>query len=263
MLGLIQKYPLAFISAVLVHALASVFLVLSFDWTPRPPLPEELQVLQAVAVDERQVQAEMDKIRRMEDRKHQQEQDRVQKVEEKVRQERDRLAELETQRKRESERHKKAEAERIKAEQQQQEAQRLAEETKRETSKILDKQRKLEEAQQRKRQLEDEAKRMEQQHSSKVKGDVDKYQRLVRERVENKWIRPVNWKQGAKCVVAVRVIPGGDVVDTKIVKSCGDSLSDRSVETAVHQAAPLPVPSDPQAFAQFRSFTFTFNPDEK
>ncbi|MDH4274995.1 MAG: cell envelope integrity protein TolA [Gammaproteobacteria bacterium] len=263
MLGLIRKYPLAFLFAVLVHAAASVLLVLSFDWTPRPPLPEELQVLQAVAVDERQVQAEMEKIRRIEDRKHQSEQERVRKVEEQVQQEKDRLAELEAQRKHNMERQKKAEAERLKAEQQQAEAQRLAEESRREASKLMDKQRKLEDAQQRKRQLEEEAKRLEQQRSSQVKGEVDKYTRLVRERVEQKWMRPVNWKQGAKCVVSVRVIPGGDVVDARIVKSCGDSLSDRSVETAVRQAAPLPVPSDPQAFAQFRSFTFTFNPDEK
>ena len=262
MLGLIRKYPRAFAAAVAVHIAVITLLVVSFEWAPRAPLSEEMQVLQAVAVDERQVQAEMNKIRAREEHKQQAEQDRVRKVEEKVQQEQNRLSQLETQRKQEAERRKKAEIERVKAEQQQIEAQRLAEESGREAKKMMEKQRKLEEAEERRKKIAEDAKRAEKQHAQEMEKQNRQYIGLIQARVKSKWVMPLNWKKGARCEVAVRLIPGGDVVSVSITKSCGDALSDKSVENAVRLAAPLPVPSDPQAMAQFRNFTFTFT-DEK
>jgi colicin import membrane protein len=57
------------------------------------------------------------------------------------------------------------------------------------------------------------------------------------------------------------MIPGGDVVSVRIVRSSGDPVFDRSVESAVFQAAPLPVPSEPHLFEAFREFNFIFDPN--
>jgi colicin import membrane protein len=61
----------------------------------------------------------------------------------------------------------------------------------------------------------------------------------------------------------VRLIPGGDVMHVEVVKSSGDASFDRSVETAVQKAVPLPLPADPALFEKFREITFVFDPDQK
>jgi colicin import membrane protein len=47
----------------------------------------------------------------------------------------------------------------------------------------------------------------------------------------------------------------------KIVKSSGNAVFDRSAESAVYKAAPLPQPTDPKAAAEFRDFQFIFKPE--
>ncbi len=59
----------------------------------------------------------------------------------------------------------------------------------------------------------------------------------------------------------VNLIPGGDVIDVRIVRSCGDPVFDSSVERAVYRASPLPVPpADSGLFDRFRELEFVFNP---
>ncbi len=66
---------------------------------------------------------------------------------------------------------------------------------------------------------------------------------------------------GLSCLIRVKLIPGGEVVDAKVVRSSGDPLFDRSVETAVLKASPLPMPADVAMFKYFREINFNFNPD--
>jgi len=44
------------------------------------------------------------------------------------------------------------------------------------------------------------------------------------------------------------------------VRSSGDPTFDRSVETAVYRAAPLPLPPDSALFDRFRELQFIFSP---
>ena len=65
---------------------------------------------------------------------------------------------------------------------------------------------------------------------------------------------------GLTCVVRVRLAPGGEVLSANVVRSSGNPAFDRSVESAVFKANPLPAPKDPYVFEYFRDLEFTFNP---
>ncbi len=81
----------------------------------------------------------------------------------------------------------------------------------------------------------------------------------LRASVERNWIRPVNANRGLKCTIRVSQIPGGEVVRVRIVKSSGNIAFDRSVETAVWNASPLPQPKDSVLFD--REIIFEFDPE--
>jgi colicin import membrane protein len=52
----------------------------------------------------------------------------------------------------------------------------------------------------------------------------------------------------------------GSLVDAQVTRSSGNDIFDRSAENAVTRAQPFKVPDDKEAFKDFRSFTFIFNP---
>jgi colicin import membrane protein len=122
-----------------------------------------------------------------------------------------------------------------------------------------DARRKVEEAE-RQAELAAERARLDQERQRAVAAAINQYSALIQDRVKRNWRLPPNWR-GLSCVVQVKMIPGGDVVSVRIVRSSGDPVFDRSVESAVFQAAPLPVPSEPHLFEAFREFNFIFDPN--
>ncbi|GAB4344927.1 MAG: hypothetical protein Kow006_01470 [Gammaproteobacteria bacterium] len=163
----------------------------------------------------------------------------------------------------------KAEKERLERLRREREAEekRLAElEAKR---KMEEEQRRREEEERRRRAEEERAlqeqiaaenARLEQERRLLASKTVAKYTTLIRQKVSRNWIRPAGSRNDLSCSVRVRVIPGGDVVGVTVVESSGDPIFDRSVETAVRRASPLPIPSDPLVFEQMREITFIFDP---
>jgi colicin import membrane protein len=112
----------------------------------------------------------------------------------------------------------------------------------------------------RKAEAEVKARAEEEARQRAVAAAINQYTALIHDRVRRNWRLPANWR-GLSCVVRVNLIPGGDVVSVRIVQSSGDPVFDRSVESAVFQAAPLPVPSEPHLFDAFREFNFRFDPN--
>ena len=96
--------------------------------------------------------------------------------------------------------------------------------------------------------------------AARVSKEVNRYMAYIREKVQHSWIRSPDSRSGLTCLVEVRLIPSGEVIDAKIIQSSGDTAFDRSVEAAVFKASPLPVPKDPQVMEKFRSFRFRFKP---
>jgi colicin import membrane protein len=48
-------------------------------------------------------------------------------------------------------------------------------------------------------------------------------------------------------------------MDASVVSCNGNEIFARSVENAINNASPLPVPKDKNLLKEFRSFTFNFN----
>ncbi len=195
-------------------------------------------------------------------------------LEQKQQAEKRRLAELEQQRKIEAERKRKAEAERQRREA---EAKRKAEEERKrreaeakrkaeeERKRKADEARRAEEERLRQQQFAEEQAMLTARRQAFVQSEVDRYMLLIQQRVESRWNMPSGWPKGTKCEVAIRVVPGargGQVLDARMTKSCGNPLFDRTVETAVFNSSPLPLPTDPEVAARFRELNLIFNPED-
>ena len=71
--------------------------------------------------------------------------------------------------------------------------------------------------------------------------------RLKHQIVRN-WIEPPSALPGIECVVRVRQLPNGEVVEVSIAECNGDEAVRRSIEAAVYKASPLPIPSNRSLF---------------
>jgi colicin import membrane protein len=75
-------------------------------------------------------------------------------------------------------------------------------------------------------------------------GDDDlkgRYAAALQEAIRAKWTRPDSVAGGALCVLEIRQLPGGEVVDVQVASPCSyDEQGRRSIEAAVLKAQPLP-----------------------
>jgi colicin import membrane protein len=283
----IRENPRPVVYAALMHLLLLALLVFSLDWTPKISHPPGIKVpIDAQLVDQSQLdviaekkadeQRKVEEARREEQRRIEErrkaEQEAKQKAEEAAKQkaeaERKRKADLEAKKKAEQEAKLKAEAEaKKKAEA---DAKKKAEA---EAKKKADAEAKKKAEAEAKRKAEDARRREAEQalqqqlaaeqagmEEARVQGVVAQYIGYIQERIQRSWLRPQGSPEGLSCVVQVSLIPGGEVARVQIVQSSGDALFDRSVETAVYKASPLPLPPDAALFKHFRDLRLIFKP---
>ena len=72
----------------------------------------------------------------------------------------------------------------------------------------------------------------------------DQYIRLIADKIERNWNKPLSAKPGLECVVNVVQIPGGDVVDVKVSRCNGDDAVARSIEDAVQEGVAAAAAAD-------------------
>ncbi|MGE0080137.1 MAG: cell envelope integrity protein TolA [Thiohalomonadaceae bacterium] len=266
---------LAIAVSVGIHVLAFVLLAVSFHTPPArlPAAAPPMEAVETVAVDEAAVERELRKLRGAEQARRDAETARQQKLAREAEQmraarekEAQRLAELKKKRDQEA-REREAEQKRLaelKAEQQRIAAEKAAIEKKREeeAKRLADLQKKRE-AQQKaeaeaalKAKLAAEQERLEREQASlnsRLKAD---YVDLIANKVSRNWLRPAGTSGSVDCQVFVRQLPGGEVVDVRLLQSCGSPALDRSVEAAVRKASPLPAPPTPEVFDREIKFRF-------
>lgn len=289
---IVKENPRSALYAVLVHLLLLGLLMINVDWSSMTHVaPQHADTpVQARVVEEDQLRQEVERQQQEVERQRAAEAERQRQLEEQAaaarrqrEQEERRVADLKRQQAEEARRLEEARASaqkekaaaeakrKAEAEARQKavaEAKRKAEEeAKRKTEAEAaakrkaeaEARRKVEEAE-RQAELAAERARLDQERQRAVAAAINQYTALIHDRVRRNWRLPPNWR-GLSCTVSVKLIPGGDVASVRIVRSSGDPVFDRSVESAVFQAAPLPVPSEPHLFEAFREFNFIFDPN--
>ena len=276
----------AIVFSVSVHAILLGLLVLSFDFQPeRKLLAVKQNVIKAVAVDASKVQAELEKLRRADDRNKKKEKDRIAKLkreENKLRKKRTaeekKLAKLKKKRQAEEKKRKleqknlaklrkqqaalkkkqQAEIKKRKDENRKQAELKKKQDAVKKKQALAKKKREADKKQRQKELAQQLAAEEQTQADELAKREIDKYQVLIRQKVVRNWLKPTGSSKGLVSTVKVRLIPGGDVIDVKVIKSSGNAIYDRSVERAVRKASPLPLPKDSSIAARMYDIEFNF-----
>lgn len=258
----IRQNPTLLFWAVLIHVLAFIAIGVSFKASePNFSEVKKEKIIEAVAIDESKVQAEIDKLKKSDKRKEREQkrlQDKAKKAKKDRKKEEKKLQALK----------KKQKEQRIKEKKRLADIERKQKETQNKLNKLelerQEKQAKLE-AEEKLRQAKIAEKKRaadQQKQAAFEQSEVAKYKGLIKSQIIRNWMLPVSFQKGMKCKVLVRLIPSGDVVSVRILQGSGNIAFDQSVEQAVRKASPLPVPkSSTGLFDHFREVEFVFDPN--
>jgi colicin import membrane protein len=89
---------------------------------------------------------------------------------------------------------------------------------------------------------------------------VDRYKAMISDKVRGNTRLPENLSGNPEVVYAVNVLPTGEIIKIKLVKSSGNTAYDQAVEKAIGKSSPLPVPSDREAAQHFRELELKHKP---
>ncbi|KTC86701.1 cell envelope integrity protein TolA [Legionella brunensis] len=96
---------------------------------------------------------------------------------------------------------------------------------------------------------------------ARLAGEVDKYKAMIVNAIGRQWILPENVNNSLSSQFRIRLAPDGAVLEVTLTRSSGDPVLDRSAQTAIYKASPLPVPTDPETFDIFRDISLTVRPE--
>jgi colicin import membrane protein len=292
-------YKKAFIIAIAMHIFLAFGLMMDPSTNKRPVLtpeannqsgqlrPLELsdkpkpEVLKAVSVDNKKIMEAVNKLKNERAQKLKSEQARQQALAKQVEQaRRERLMEQQKLAKLKEEAAKVAIARKKQIEEEKKHLKELTLKKEKEAKqlKALQEQQKLEKkhqqelakAQQAEQQRAEQQKAEQQRQQdavqeasrqAKISGEVNKYKAMILNAISQKWIVPENANSNLSSQFRIRLAPDGAVLDVNLTRGSGDSILDRSAQTAIYKASPLPVPSDPDTFSLFRDISLTVRPE--
>lgn len=300
MMELLKKHPVAVVLSVIFHLVLVSFFVLGVNLSEEKVQTKPVvNVVKATAIDESKIKAEASKLKELERQKKLKEQKRLDDLKKKRLAEEKKLAELkkkqadekklaqkkaaeaakqakikkqkalEAKKKAEDAKKKKlADAKKLKERLAKEEAKKIAAEKVKAAKEKAAKEKAAKEKAAQEKAAQEQAKReqalqalaAQEEQESRDNATTNKFVGLIIQKVERNWIQPPGDISGLSCVVRVRLIPGGEVVDAQVIQSSGNTFFDRSVELATRKAAPLPLPSDPNLFGRFRTLEFYFRP---
>lgn len=266
----LQNYNYCFILSVVMHIAVLSFFVISFGvQSPVFKSAPEVEIVKAVAINQKDLEHEIEKVRHEKLQQKKQEEDRLLAAKEKQKQEEQKLEML----KKAEEEHSKAIAlAKTKAAQQEALAQKKQEELAKLEKKLATQKAQEEQLALKKRKAEldkalseeikSEKEMLSEAEQTRINNEVDKYKAVIISTISRSWLVPPQANKNLSCQLLVKIGPGGVVLDVKTLKSSGDILLDRSARTAVLKASPLPVPSKPELFDKFRELKLTVRPEK-
>lgn len=87
--------------------------------------------------------------------------------------------------------------------------------------------------------------------------EIAKYKAMIQAKIRSRIVMPPDLPGNPVVEFRVTLLPGGDVLSVDLHRSSGFTVFDDAVERAVYLAKPLPLPSDPALFREFRNFSLT------
>lgn len=104
--------------------------------------------------------------------------------------------------------------------------------------------------------------------AAQIQSEINNYQRTITAQIEEKWSRPVELRlmdlSSIEAVVAVEILPTGELQKATIARSSGNTNYDQSVLRAIEKVRRFSVPDDPELFEAggFRNLNITFRPED-
>ncbi|MCH8847017.1 MAG: cell envelope integrity protein TolA [Proteobacteria bacterium] len=273
--------------SLILHLVVGVLVIFSFEFTPQPKtqIRQDVNVVQAVAVDRKQVELELARIKKIEEDKHKIEKKRLDELGKKARNlenkrkaEEKKLAEAKKEKEQEQKKRKEEQAhiaklkkEKVELEKKRQLEEKKIKEAEAKAAKLkaeeearkerVAEEKKVAERKQREKELADAMNAEEAaEQASKDQILINRIAASMVRSIENEFNK-TGLPDGLECVLRVRLTPGGEIIDVSIAKSSGHDIFDRRAENATRKASPLPVPDDLIIFERhFRDNTITFKP---
>ena len=270
--------------SLILHLVVGVLLIFSFEFTPQPKshVRQDVNVVQAVTIDKKQVELELDRIKKIEEEKHKKEKKRLDELEKKAKnledkrkKEEKKLAETKKKKEQEQKLRKEEEKKLATLEKEKAELKKQRELEEKKIKEAKDKSDKLKAAEEKKRKDAEAAvkKRLEEELAAELAAEesaeqAEKDQALINNIASNikrsieSNFNKVGLPDGIACVLRVRLVPGGEVIDVSIAESSGHDIFDRRAVNATQKASPLPVPDDIATFERLdlREINVTFKP---
>ena len=278
-----QQHRLSVLISIVCHVVLAATLTIGFNPSSRSRarLPVEQLAIEAMIVDESQLQQELERLEQIEQaevrrqlEQEQQARDRAEaaRLEREDEERRLEVARLETAQAERQEELRLADLQRQREEEQERLLQEAEEAERREAERVAELERQREQEAERQRQeaavaaqraeMEAELQRAlaveDDRRRAQEAGLLDEYIRLIENRIQQNWIPPASAISGLECIVNVTQIPSGDVVDVQVGRCTGDDAVVRSIEAAVLRSSPLPRPPVPSLFE--RNLEVVFNP---
>ena len=251
--------------SILLHIVFGGILIFSFKFSAKPtPVHKPVtNIIKAISVDKKQVELELKRLNDIEEAKKAEEKKRQKKLEKKAENaKKKRIAEeekLKQLKKKKDKEKKKKEAERKRKEEEKlkaKEAERKRKEEEKLKAKEAERKRKEEEKKLKEKALQEE---LETEQLEYDQSEILKFTSLIINSIESKFNK-INLKEGLSCKILIRMIEGGEVIESNIVESSGDATFDQRAEKAVRRASPLPVPNESRLFNKMRTIRITFEP---
>lgn len=260
------RYKKGFLVSIGIHFVLLLLLLFTIE-RPVPMKPvssSKKEIVEAVILDEKQVAQEFTRLEKIEEQKKAEtlkNETALAEIKLAKEQEKKQLEML----KREQEKEKKqlAALEEKRREAQEKAKQQRIEQEKEEKKQAALQKKKLEEA----KKLAQEAESLEENpkevDSSFLTTEIEKYDALMKQKINQSWSRPPGLPGGLSCELYARLLPDGSVISPTIKTSSGNPAFDQAAIAALQKASPLPVPSNSNLMDEFRQFNFKFSPPEE
>ena len=90
--------------------------------------------------------------------------------------------------------------------------------------------------------------------------DTTRWVFALQSQIARNFVLPASAPENLECVVDIRQLAGGQVVNVEVRRCNGDESVRRAIEAAVYKASPLPSPDNPAVFD--RDLQITFKPEQ-